>query len=77
VSGQPDEEVGVGRYVRKSPLIPTAKLCPRCLTPLQKWGKLGGWLVPQDYYCPNCGYKGIVFLEQDLRKKAGDTESPG
>jgi hypothetical protein len=27
--------------------------------------KLGGWLVPQDYYCSKCGYAGTVFLERE------------
>jgi transposase-like protein len=59
-----DFEVGEPRITRRSPLTPTVKLCPRCLKPLQKGSKLGGWLVPQDYYCTSCGYKGTVFLEK-------------
>ncbi len=51
------------RVVRRSPLTPRRKLCPRCLSPLDRDSKLGGWLIPQDYYCSNCGYKGTVFLE--------------
>jgi hypothetical protein len=51
---------------RKSPFVLTVKLCPKCLNPLQKGSRLGGWLVPQDYYCPNCGYHGVVFLERDV-----------
>ena len=39
-------------------------MCPRCLKPLQKGSKLGGWLVPQDYYCTNCGYQGTLYLEK-------------
>ncbi|MDV3293954.1 MAG: hypothetical protein LYZ70_06755 [Nitrososphaerales archaeon] len=51
-------------FTRRSPLEPMQKLCPKCLKPLQKGGKFGGWLVPQDYYCPNCGYSGMVYLEK-------------
>ncbi|HEV2389506.1 MAG TPA: hypothetical protein VGS04_02160 [Nitrososphaerales archaeon] len=38
-------------------------MCINCLSPLQKGSELGGWLVPQDFYCKNCGYKGYVYLE--------------
>ncbi|MDV3277528.1 MAG: transposase [Nitrososphaerales archaeon] len=59
-----DIEVGKPRITRRSPVRPTSKLCPKCLKPLQKGSKLGGWLVPQDYYCTSCGYKGTVYLEK-------------
>ena len=52
------------RLARRSPLRPAVKLCPNCLAPLTARSKLGGWLVPQDYYCTKCGYSGTVFLEQ-------------
>ena len=54
------------RLARKSPLEPTIKLCPKCTAPLQKGSKFGGWLIPQDYYCEKCGYRGVVFLEKAL-----------
>ena len=50
---------------RRSPFAPAKKLCPRCLSPLQARGGLGGWLVPMSYYCQKCGYSGTVFLEQE------------
>ena len=25
--------------------------------------QLGGWLIPQDFECPNCGYTGYAYLE--------------
>ncbi|MBI3858737.1 MAG: hypothetical protein HY296_00640 [Thaumarchaeota archaeon] len=65
------EDTGL-RLTRKSPLALSRKFCPRCLTPLQAGSKLGGWLVPQDYYCPNCGYQGTVFLEKEPEKRSGD-----
>ncbi|HME18370.1 MAG TPA: hypothetical protein VKF15_01385 [Nitrososphaerales archaeon] len=61
-----DSDEDLPGLTRKSPFAPTAKLCPRCLKPLQRGSKLGGWLVPQDYVCPNCGYRGTVYLEKDL-----------
>ena len=59
-SGEDDDSP---RLARRSPLRPAAKLCPRCLSPLVPRNKLGGWLVPQDYYCNKCGYSGTVFVE--------------
>jgi hypothetical protein len=59
-----DFEIGGPRFTRKSPLTPTTKLCPRCLKPLERGTRLGGWLVPQDYYCTSCGYRGTVYLEK-------------
>jgi hypothetical protein len=46
---------------------PVSKLCPRCLQPLQRGSRLGGWLVPQDYYCTKCGYHGTVYLEPERK----------
>ncbi len=51
------------RIVRRNPSKPVTKLCVNCLSPLSKGSELGGWLVPQDYYCKKCGYKGYVYLE--------------
>ncbi|MDV3244411.1 MAG: hypothetical protein LYZ66_04455 [Nitrososphaerales archaeon] len=61
-----DTEEGKPRFVRRSPLKPTLKLCPNCLEPLQKGSKLGGFMVPQDYYCSGCGYSGILYLEKPI-----------
>ncbi len=58
------ESAGKPRITRKSPLKPVIKLCPKCLHVLKRGSKLGGWLIPQDYYCQNCGYRGIVFVER-------------
>ena len=58
-------EVGTPRLVRRKAFSKAAKLCPTCLTPLKRISELGGWLVPQDYFCPKCGYKGYAFLEAD------------
>jgi len=39
-------------------------LCPKCKSPrIKKVGKFSGWLIPEEYYCPNCGYKGPIVLE--------------
>ncbi len=53
------------KLARRSPFTPAAKLCPRCLNPLTPRNELGGWLIPQDYYCTKCGYSGTVFVERE------------
>jgi len=71
----PPEEPGEGelKATRKSPFAPTVRLCPRCLKPLKQATTLGGWLVPQDYYCPSCGYAGMVYFEEDVDLRSGRT----
>ena len=61
-----ESEEGKARIARKSPLEPSVKLCPKCMEPLSRGSKFGGWLIPQDYYCANCGYRGIIYLEKPL-----------
>ena len=58
-----DSDEGMPRLVRRNPSKPVPKFCVNCLAPLVKGSALGGWLVPQDYYCKKCGYKGYVYLE--------------
>ena len=68
--GEPEDREP--RLARRSPFAPVSKLCPRCLNPLTARNKLGGWLVPQDYYCTKCGYSGTVFIEREAPDKSGD-----
>lgn len=65
-----DAEVGAPRLVRRKILSVVPRLCPSCLSPLQGVTELGGWLIPQDYFCPNCHYRGHAYLEADPDKKA-------
>lgn len=64
VQPESDRDDGRPRFVRRSPLKPAQKLCPRCLHPVKNASKFGGWLIPMSYYCPNCGYTGTAFLEK-------------
>lgn len=64
-----DAEEGAPKLVRRKVFEIVPRLCVRCLTPLQKVSELGGWLVPQDYYCPNCGYRGYVYVEAPRDEK--------
>lgn len=45
------------------------KLCPKCLTPLKQAGSLSGWILPEEYQCPKCGYRGFAALERDEDEK--------
>ena len=56
------------KFVRRS-VKGRQKLCPRCLSKLEKIGELSGWLVPDDYLCDNCGYHGHVALEATSPEK--------
>ncbi len=45
------------------------KLCPKCLSQLVLASPLSGWLVPEYYGCPKCGYSGYVALEEVPKEK--------
>jgi uncharacterized Zn finger protein (UPF0148 family) len=48
-----------------------SKLCPRCLAPLKELNRsMTGW-IPMDYYCPSCGYSGVVYVEKEPEPKTG------
>ena len=74
-----DSDAGKPRLVRRKVLSRTPRLCAVCLTPLEKLSSLGGWLVPQDYLCPKCGYRGYAYLEEVPRDQAEkeDENPPG
>ena len=76
MSQSQDSDERVPRIVRRNPSKPVTKFSVNCLAPLKRGSQLGGWLVPQDYYCEKCGYKGYVYLE-DRRSEdeAADAQS--
>jgi len=41
------------------------KYCPTCLGKLNPVLGLHGWLLPEEYECPSCGYRGPIGLEKD------------
>ncbi len=51
-----------------------AKLCPRCGSPqLKLSSRFDIWLLPEQYLCGNCGYRGPIILEMDEE----ETDSSG
>ena len=64
------------RLARRSPLTARRKYCPKCLGPMKAGGGLGGWLLPQEYVCTACGYRGTVYLEKDTEAEPKGGEKP-
>lgn len=55
---------------------PTQIYCPRCASPkIELTSSLAVWLTPAEYYCENCGYRGIIVmeLEKDDETKKEET----
>lgn len=53
------------------------KLCPRChSTKLRLSSRFDMWLFPEQYICPECGYKGPIVLELEEQKQE-TTEKSG
>jgi predicted RNA-binding Zn-ribbon protein involved in translation (DUF1610 family) len=54
---------------------PTQLFCPRCASEkIQLSSSLDVWLTPKQYYCPSCGYHGILVMELEPTE---ETESQG
>jgi hypothetical protein len=54
---------------------PTQLFCPRCASDkIQLNSSLDVWLTPKQYYCPSCGYHGILVMELEPTE---ETESQG
>ncbi len=49
---------------------PTQIFCPRCASPnIHLNSSLAVWLTPKEYYCPDCGYVGIIVMELEKEKE--------
>ena len=59
--GPRDDEMGI--KLRRRNLRGKRKICPKCLSDLHLAGELSGWLLPDEYFCETCGYRGHVALE--------------
>jgi C4-type Zn-finger protein len=54
---------------------PTQIYCPRCASPeIQLSSSLAMWLTPKEYFCENCGYRGIIVMELEEDKDAKEKE---
>lgn len=68
---QPPEEDSRRISVRYN-LGGTKKYCPECLGPLELTNFVSASFVPTDYYCSNCGYSGLIYLEQTAKQDVED-----
>ncbi len=51
------------------------KVCPICESRnLRLSSQFDGWLVPEMYVCPDCGYKGPIYLEIQIDEKELEEE---
>jgi hypothetical protein len=66
--GEPEEREP--RLARRSPFALETKLCPKCLGPLKTQMGLPG-ILPSSYYCPKCGYSGIVYIAKEPSSDKG------
>jgi C4-type Zn-finger protein len=54
---------------------PTQIYCPRCASPkIQLSSSLAMWLTPKEYFCENCGYRGIIVMELEKDEDQNDKE---
>ena len=57
----------------RSPSNRVIRLCPKCGSPdIYLSSKFDAWLMPEQYVCKRCGYKGPIILEID---KVDDSEN--
>ena len=46
------------------------KVCPICESrEIRRSSEFDGWLVPELYVCPDCGYKGPIYMEIQVDEK--------
>jgi hypothetical protein len=55
---------------------PTQIFCPKCGSPkIQLNSSLDVWLTPKSYYCPECGYHGIIVMELEPEEQQKTQEN--
>ena len=48
---------------------PCVKLCPKCGSPdLKLSSRFDVWLLPEQYLCGNCGYRGPIVMEVENKE---------
>lgn len=70
--GEPSEREP--KLARRSPFVPEVKLCPKCLSPVRSMNSDLMGFVPSEYYCPKCGYSGMVYVVKDKDEIDGREE---
>jgi predicted RNA-binding Zn-ribbon protein involved in translation (DUF1610 family) len=56
---------------------PTQLFCPRCASPkIRLNSSLDVWLTPKQYYCPDCGYHGILVMELEPTEDTAQQTEP-
>lgn len=64
----------VFRHTKRRTL--TQIFCPRCCSPkIQLSSSLDFWLTPKQYYCPECGYQGILIMELEPEENQKETQT--
>jgi len=50
-------------------------VCPVCGSPkIRKLSSFSGWLTPEIWVCPECGYKGPIYAEKEVELRDKDKE---
>ncbi|MDG7010897.1 MAG: hypothetical protein JRN57_02130 [Nitrososphaerota archaeon] len=60
------------KLARRSPFAAEVKLCPKCLSPVRSMNKDLMGFVPAEYFCPKCGYSGMVYVVKDSDGSQGE-----
>lgn len=53
------------------------KICPICESRnLRLSSQFDGWLIPEIYICPDCGYRGPIYIELQIDEEniVGDNQ---
>ena len=49
---------------------PTRIYCPKCASPkINQSSSFNAWLLPEKYFCENCGYTGPIIMELEKEEK--------
>ncbi len=50
------------------------RVCPICgSTRLRRESPFSGWLTPEVWVCPDCGYRGPIYGEIEVEVEDGET----
>ena len=53
------------------------RACPLCgSTKLRRISPFSGWLTPEIWVCPDCGYKGPIYAEIEVELESPENPNP-